>query len=66
MPSDKMLLYAALHKWADGETLSSADFSRVMQLINTIPLQIDSPTPDAIQAKYAQFRQVINERYLSQ
>ena len=65
MPIEQQLLIAALTKWAIGEPQTIADFRRIMQLVNTIPVAVQSVSVDEEQALHAEWRQVLNARYIN-
>ncbi len=66
MPNiEQELLSAALLKWQVGEPLSPTDFSRILQLLANVPLQIITSNQEEMQAKYAELRSILRERYVN-
>lgn len=62
---ESVLLVAALLKWSRNEPVSVSDFNRIVNLINSIPLRVETPTKDQEQGAYALLLQTFNARYQS-
>jgi hypothetical protein len=65
MPIEQQLLTAALLKWQMGEPLSPTDFDRFLNLLNTVAIQVIAPNQEIQQAKYAELRRIMRERYVN-
>lgn len=64
MPIDQELLKAALLKWLVNEPLTIQDYRRVLTHLNTVPLRVDIPNVDQVEALKAETRQILRARYI--
>ena len=62
---DRKLLEAALIKWMQGEVMSIPDANRIVQMIDTCPLQATGE-PAQLAALQVRLRSVIGNRFMGQ
>lgn len=63
MNIDELLLFSAMVKWSRSEPMSSMDMERLMEMIATRSLNVDSAQPDELAGLRQKFQNTVRQRF---
>lgn len=65
MNQEEILLMAVLIKWMRSEPMSSTDLDRLMGMIATRDINVDSSQPDEINGMRQKLQNILREKFFS-